>query len=195
MPQATVSHRRRAYLATPSKPASRMNRLKAMERISVSTDVYGDMDTWYGHGATGMLGLGQSASALRQPLTGQTKPAAVPVVSKQGMRESTARLVLLALVLVLCISLVNSFSGMKAADRKLTTVHRDISQMQQQNDDLRQQLQAKESGINVGYQAARMGLVSSAAVQTITIILSDAPMLAELPAPVINTNTMAILGD
>ena len=194
--QGQRTYHRRARMTGDARLQYRSaRRYNPSERMNVSVNDTGRENDWYGRGAMGVLGLGFSGS-LNQPVTDRFNTREVPVVSAGGVRSTVAHVVLALLIFVLGVSMITNLVDLKAAGDQVNAVRRDIEAAQKINAAREQELVNKANGINVGYEAARLGMVSAKSVETIYLTLPE--IMPTFTADTQNVNTgylAANLGD
>ena len=141
--------------------------------MQVSCNPPADTDAWYGRGAMGVMGLGYSGRGPSQPVGERYRTGRVPLVSAKGMSRAGGWGALALLALVLIGILVGSLTGYQKASNRVRMVSSDLERLQEENEELTLQLETAEAGINVGYEAAQRGMISSKSVEVISMTLPE----------------------
>ena len=167
MTQQTGRHRRTARLRTDPRLSLQP---AGGERISVSMEDSSRATDWYGRGAMGILGLGYTGAAPMQPVTGLGVNREA-IFSKKGIRRNYGRLAVALLCLMLACVLGAQLMTMIEAQTVVGGIRRDIAKAQEDADRFQAQLDAASAQVNVGYEAAQMGMISARGVEVIRIVL------------------------
>ena len=139
--------------------------------ITVSSAAEMEIPQYIGGGARQLYGNSlQRSVALRQPVRpGTSGKRAGSAIGKKGLDSRAAMVLLAALCLVLVLSLAMGLSRQHDQQRNLAAVRREIDAVRMQNRSLETKLVEMENGINVSYEAARMGMVSARSVDEIRL--------------------------
>ena len=156
------------------QPMGRSGRSMAdSQRMHISMNDGGREADWYGRGAMGVLGLGVTGS-LHQPVTDRyAATREVPLVSTKGVRATVGHVCIALVIFVLGVMTIMNLMDLKTAGDRVYGMRRDITSAQEELARAEQELVAKAKEVNVGYEAAKLGMVSAKSVKTIYITLPE----------------------
>ena len=148
-----------------------------MERFSVSPHVYLP-DATLDRDASPLyngLGMGRNPRSQRhrQTMNAPVGRNDVPVVSSTGMRKNAG----IAAVAIFCFLLGVMFlirvSDMTELSKSVSSLRASITRTQQENAELENQMAQLCSEVNVGYEAAKLGMISAKGVDVIYLIAPE----------------------
>ena len=140
------------------------------DRMCVRVNEGGREGDWYGRGAQGVLGLGVTGN-LHQPVTDRFATREVPLVSGKGLRSTVGHVLIALVCFVLGVMTIMNLLTLKEAGDRVDLVRRDIVEAEKDLIELENTLVTKSSEVNVGYEAAKLGMVSAKSVETIYLTL------------------------
>lgn len=112
---------------------------------------------------------------MNAPVGRNDVTAPIPVVSSTGMRKNAG----IAAVAIFCFLLGVMFlirvSDMTELSKSVSSLRASITRTQQENTELEKQLAQLCSEVNVGYEAAKLGMISAKSVDVIYLIASETP--------------------
>ena len=151
------------------------------ERFSVSPHVYLP-DATLDRDASPLyngLGMGRNPRSQRHrqtmnaPVGRNDVTAPIPVVSSTGMRKNAG----IAAVAIFCFLLGVMFlirvSDMTELSKSVSSLRASITRTQQENAELENQMAQLCSEVNVGYEAAKLGMISAKGVDVIYLIAPE----------------------
>ena len=110
---------------------------------------------------------------MNAPVGRNDVTAPIPVVSSTGMRKNAG----IAAVAIFCFLLGVMFlirvSDMTELSKSVSSLRASITRTQQENTELEKQLAQLCSEVNVGYEAAKLGMISAKSVDVIYLIASE----------------------
>ena len=165
--------RRRSRIRDQRFGVNYIDRSAGSERISFSAEPYIDEMTFCGRGAMSAMGLGVRSAGLRQPVRRNEGERIVPLVSNVGVRRWLGRVTVGVVALVLAIVLLVNVAGMLTVSKRVDNINRDIASQRETNTRLQEELTLERSQLNVAYEAAKLGMISSGSAEVVCLTLPE----------------------
>lgn len=183
--------RRNRILTTPGKNA---NGRRVSNVMQVSCEPEMVSDKWYGRGADDVIRSRYPGRSIRQPVSDRKQPRQDGPFSREGVDKTAGRIVLGLVALLLLGLLLADISEMYNTSSRVKLIQQEINQAKVLQEDLRRDLTLAETRVNVGYQAAQMGMVAQSSVDVISITLPTT-VTASADAGLPTDRLAAITGD
>lgn len=123
--------------------------------------------------------MGVSRSRTRRtdryrPAVGSQDTGRIPPFSRDGISGVTACVVLVALAFTLGTACLVNRSHVIETSKRVQTMERRIEEINLANEELETELAARAASVNVGYEAAQMGMISSKGVNVVYLSAPEA---------------------
>lgn len=150
------------------------------ERMSVAPSVYLtdatlDRDTSVAYEG---LGMGRHPRSQRRrqftaPIGSENITAPIPVISSTGMRRNAGVATVAVFCFLLGVMFLIRLSDMTEVSKSVNNLQARIEQTQQENTELEGSLASLTSEVNVGYEAAKLGMISANGVDVIYLMAPE----------------------
>jgi len=165
-------YHRRAVMKTERKGV-RDYRYMNGPRITTRVDETSQQAAWYGAGAADLMELGVKRGGVSQPIAGRGNAGSAPLISARGLRKDIGGLIVLMLVLFLFGSFCVNLTKLHATEKDVDGVRQNITVAERNNRQYETDLLNAQRSVNVGYEAAQLGMISSASVEAIRLTVPE----------------------